>query len=507
MATNRKKIKNKLEHYVDAFDWYLLWILIGIISFIPLITRTAQYQFISPIISGSILDTGMKSNVFTYYKFILLVISVIILLAFFVYKIAVKGYQIKASYINKPFAVFVLLVLASGFMAPYLSIAMKGQFNQYEGTITYLCYFALFFIAANIVYNEKMLRYLLYAVYPLAAINAFLGVVYFYGYDLLNVPIIFDILFPDNIPKAAVKAGAAFNSTLYNPNYVSGIGAVLVVLFLAKAIFDSNNKQKVINVIFSVISFAMMLSSLSTSGFVTFVIVLPLIILAILFSKNKKNGFITLLTTIILFSATFTIMNNHNTTVWNESMQFFISADNTAQQVETKLDQKAITSKDEFNLPQPGVGPGSGRLYIWQKTIDLIKEKPLFGYGLNTIGYFFYQDDPQKVSNLSDYRLILDKPHNFYLDLGFGSGVIALTAFLVLVLLHIYKNLKIYIKGIDTEIKAIGVSFFLAVCAYLVQGLFNDSIICTAPVFWIIFGASAAIVNQINSEKEQEVIK
>ena len=52
-------------------------------------------------------------------------------------------------------------------------------------------------------------------------------------------------------------------------------------------------------------------------------------------------------------------------------------------------------------LPESGWGPGTGRIYIWEKTLKLVKERPLFGYGLDTLMYNFPHDNIEARANLT----------------------------------------------------------------------------------------------------------
>ncbi|AMA71707.1 MULTISPECIES: O-antigen ligase family protein [Aneurinibacillus] len=502
-------------------DRVLIWGLLFALAVIPLLTRAAIFPFFSPVITGTSLDTGMKADIFTYYKFIWLMLVVAFAICVFVYKMLAKGYQIQPSYINFPLLIMFVFVLLSGVFAEYKTLAMFGQYNRHEGTLTYLGYFILFFIAANILYTEKKMDLLIYALYPLLFINAGLGLAYFYGYDILNNAFFQGILLPAGLSKESLNGFVS--STINNPNYVSGIAGMLVVLFLTKALLSGQGKKKALDIICAVVAFALLLSSLSTSGFVTFVVLLPLIFVMVLLRRNKKAALLPALVILIAFPLVFFAMNSHNSLVWKESLGFFFGTSSGAMEGKNSAGEaigwkdfvqkhspfsvhvasaatESGNADDEFNLPPQGWAAGTGRVYIWSKTLELIQANPFLGYGMDTLAYYFPQDDPYKNSGINDPNTIVDKPHNMYIGLAFGSGVIMLLAFLVLIVRHAWQHVLLFKRRIQTERQAILASLFAGWCAYLVQAMFNDSVIGTGFIFWILFGVSVSLLREERTE-------
>ncbi|BAU26524.1 O-antigen ligase-like membrane protein [Aneurinibacillus soli] len=509
----------KLEGQKNT-DRILTGLLILTIVVIPLLTRVAALDFNSPVITGTVIDSGTKADFFTYYKFIWLQIMTGLMVLIFLYKMFGNGYEIPASYVNVPLALMFGFVVLSGVLAENKTIALFGQYNRHEGTITYLMYFCLFFIATTILYTERRVRMLLYATYVLLGVNLVLGVAYFYGADLLHNAFISGILLPATINKQTVNG--FFNSTINNPNYVSGIGGTLAVLFLAKAIVARTMKERVIDVAGAVAAFTLVLTSLSISGFFTIVVMIPMILLFIGFSIQKKAGMLTLGVALLLFAGVLATLYQHNARVWDKSIGFFLGTSETTISMSPEGEDiqrwrtlehddspfamdvaaaAAANNEDEFTLPPQRWGAGTGRVYIWSKTIELIKQHPVFGFGMDTLAYHFPQDDPYKNSGLNDVKTIVDKPHNTYLGIAYGSGVIVLLSFLYMLLRHVAQHVYILKQKIKTERQGLLIALFAGWCAYLIQGLFNDTIIGTGFLFWIFFGVSVSLLRQEREEQ------
>jgi len=137
----------------------------------------------------------------------------------------------------------------------------------------------------------------------------------------------------------------------------------------------------------------------------------------------------------------------------------------------------------------------SKRGYIWSRTLPLIKEKPILGYGPDTFAIFFPQHDVVgKFKYFNRSKIIVDKPHNLYLQIGFNTGLISLAAVLILFGSYFLRNLKLYLTcKFDNYYTEIGLAFLAAFTAYTAAGFFNDSVVSVAPVFWIILGLAGAV--------------
>lgn len=141
----------------------------------------------------------------------------------------------------------------------------------------------------------------------------------------------------------------------------------------------------------------------------------------------------------------------------------------------------------------------SSRGYIWSRSLPMLRNTLLLGTGPDTFVFEFPQNDLLgKLYAYDSATTIVDKPHNLYLQIALNEGVIALLAFLGIILIYIVDSIKLYaLKSKFTENEIMGISVFLAVIGYLFAGIFNDSVISVAPIFWVVLGVGVA-VNFIN---------
>lgn len=136
----------------------------------------------------------------------------------------------------------------------------------------------------------------------------------------------------------------------------------------------------------------------------------------------------------------------------------------------------------------------SSRGFIWSRSIPLLKDTVLFGYGPDTFAYHFPQNDFMgKIKAFNTPYIIVDKPHNMYLQIGLNSGLISLLAFLVFAAWYIIGSIKLYFNSKSDNIYVLsGVSCLIAVIGFLTSSLANDSVVSVSPVFWILLGIGIA---------------
>jgi putative inorganic carbon (HCO3(-)) transporter len=112
------------------------------------------------------------------------------------------------------------------------------------------------------------------------------------------------------------------------------------------------------------------------------------------------------------------------------------------------------------------------RKIVWRGAIDVWREYPIFGSGVETFGFSYFQKRPVAHNLTSEWNLIYNKAHNEYLNYLATTGIVGLGAYLVLmgtslgVLRKERKLLAGYISLLVTNffgfsVVATGLLFFL----------------------------------------------
>ncbi len=137
---------------------------------------------------------------------------------------------------------------------------------------------------------------------------------------------------------------------------------------------------------------------------------------------------------------------------------------------------------------------GSGRGYIWGRSLPMIPQNLILGAGPDNYVYEFPQFDVMGKAGYFGISTLITKPHNMYLQILINNGGVAFVAFMSMIVLYFYDSFKLYTnKTRDLYKSGMGIAVMLSMVAYLVSGLFNDSLVYVSPVFWILFGLGVAI--------------
>ncbi|MFA1737519.1 O-antigen ligase family protein [Lysinibacillus fusiformis] len=476
-----------------SVDKWIFGLLLIVIGFVPLIVLGSVIEVQSPLITNiSTLMGGEKGDLFTHYKALVVVIITVLATLLFMAKILFMNGRIRKTKLNYAIGAFAVIIVLSTIFSPNITIALHGQYNRSDGAISWLCYLALFFIAMNIEYPKKVVKYVTYAFTPLTIINFIIISFNFTGNDLLQhgwMNKLVTLFLPGDVN---LSEGSHLVGTLNHGNYMSGMFAIIATMFLVNSIVSKNMLDKISSFVLSILSILIVLMSLSTSGFLTMVVMLP-IILWIAFKHDKKMFALGQVIVFCIASvAGVHVLAKENAKVWDESFGFFISS-NPYQEESISFnsdifnwDNRVYAADAQFELPAPaesGVGAGSGRVYIWSYIMDLVKDRPMLGYGLDTLIYNFPHNNKDARANLETQEVIVDKPHNMYLGILYGTGIIGFVAFLALILIVVGRSLKAVLNG-----KTSTIVLAVATLAFLCQAVFNDTLPGTAAPLFIILG-------------------
>ncbi|MER2076573.1 O-antigen ligase family protein [Psychrobacillus psychrotolerans] len=468
---------------IERIDRLIFWLFLAALTLIPLVIGAKANLFVSPSISGTgITSTGYQLDFFTYFKFVSLLIITLLSLGIFLYKVLFLNYKIKWDVLSFSIIAFIVSLTLSVIFAEYKSIALWGLYNRYDGAITFISYAVLMFIAIHITYPKNALSKLVYTLYPFVWINVIIALMNLYGVNILQNANFHDIFTLFLIDEMAINEGSVLTGTLNQWNYMSGYSAVMAIIFLTLAIFKGSIKSRVVNLMTAVASFLTILASTSTSGFITLVIMTVLLMILAIVKKNKKKAIVWLGIFIILASSSTGLLSKQNPKVWDESVGFFIKTNPFVKLDGAFLElnfpnYKVEAAESTLELPtlaERYYSAGSGRTYIWVKVLELVKEKPITGYGLDTLTYHFPQNDINKRSGMFDENIIIDKPHNFFINILYGSGLLGFLSLICFVSIYSFKLFKYVIKDKQSPIIW---AFILGWGAFLIQGIFNDSVI------------------------------
>lgn len=146
------------------------------------------------------------------------------------------------------------------------------------------------------------------------------------------------------------------------------------------------------------------------------------------------------------------------------------------------------------------------RISWWLSAFEMIKQRPLFGFGLASFHdvYNQYRRADYKAQDDSQFLTTPESAHNDYLDIAVNQGLIGLISYLAIIVFLFYIVDKIiYNPKSGNENYHITLALKGALMVYLIQAFFNFGVIATLSIFYILMGMTA----NLNITKNIKTIK
>jgi len=151
-------------------------------------------------------------------------------------------------------------------------------------------------------------------------------------------------------------------------------------------------------------------------------------------------------------------------------------------------------------------GTAQWRLGVWEDSFKMIKEKPLFGHGINTYMQLF-QDYRRKKDGIHQYNPTY--AHNCYVQLMAETGIVGLLSFLWILFRIFLCSLPRIFSGWaqDKTLSSLSLGLLSGIFAYLVHSFFDNHFYSLqfSVYVWFLIGLMVAI-NQLPGQTSSEHI-
>lgn len=148
----------------------------------------------------------------------------------------------------------------------------------------------------------------------------------------------------------------------------------------------------------------------------------------------------------------------------------------------------------------------TGRGYIWINSLPILSKCLFLGKGPGNFVFSFTQNDIVGLLNThGSCKFVIDKPHNWYLQIAIHSGIPALITLLCIFIPYFLRNSKKYLFSSASCKNSIIPALFLGIVSFFSTGLVNDSIVSVNPIFWILFGVSFGLYIRQTNQQSNDV--
>lgn len=371
--------------------------------------------------------------------------------------------------------IFFALVLA-GFIASLFAIDCNtswfGKEYRHEGFFTVLSYYLLF-ITWKVEGNKEDIKKIINVLIIIGVLNSI------YALFQLYTPFRFVLRYSIDTDMVTGISG--------NPNFFGSL--IVTLLSIVTVSFLTESKISIKNVLLVILFFISLINSQSTGPFITYLIVILFFVVYLLIKKKTfVKNIVYLILILIITCFSILILNRHIFNIEKCEICDFINvfkSDDNIENNETGIEKPIYNTYTISN----------GRIDLWKKSLEIIKENPINGVGYDNFHLGYYGDtNLSAVKFISvdgvtkavlKYPEIFDNAHNVYLHTLVSSGILGFIPYILLCLLT-------FIKGLKTKDNLV-MLLFGGFVAYSIQAFGNINVLQVAPIYYVIIGLILSI--------------
>ncbi|MBI2414717.1 O-antigen ligase family protein [candidate division WWE3 bacterium] len=363
---------------------------------------------------------------------------------------------------NKFINWFFLAYIVSTIFSSHVYTSIWGYYSRFNGgLVSVIILYGLFVVLLNEFSN--------YDIRALAEISA-----------LSILPIgLYAIAQHFGLDSSLWKTDATtrVSSTFGQPNWLAAFTAMVIPTILGKTLnIDEKYSERValLWAILFLIAFTTLWFTYSISGLLAFVAGL-LAFIWVNGERVRENAEVMLI--LIIFCG---VIGYFNLGIFNAKVKsVFIDIQKIYRQsVMVKAQEQdniAVTPNIDKNdgTNEQLSDPGYIRTGLWLGTLNLFLSSNkimLVGTGPETFAYEFQQFRPKELNFSSEWDFVMNKPHNYYLELLSTLGIFGALPYLFIVLLSLGKASKHFTPGL---------------LAFYVSNIFGWPTVATAFLFWL----------------------
>ncbi len=143
------------------------------------------------------------------------------------------------------------------------------------------------------------------------------------------------------------------------------------------------------------------------------------------------------------------------------------------------------------------------RYYVWEGAVDIWKNYPIFGSGVETYAFAFYKYKPVGHNTTSEWNYLYNKAHNEFLNYLATTGTVGIITYLFMIgsvlflsLRFIWKNLKI-----ANATNLLIYSLIIGYLGILITNMLGFSVVIISILFFLIPAFILILTNSLNFEK------
>lgn len=413
------------------------------------------YVLVLPIIVSITCILNARDYILFIWHMLTLFISILVFFTFLIENIFIDRQNLKKLKSIKTILIFFTLFLIcstiSTFLSSDITLSIFGEEYRGNGLISFFSYIG--YILLGISLNKKnrniILHILCYVSFLIAIIT----------------------LFPNWIYNIVFPSYAKYSGIFFHINHY---GYYLAYTIIISAYLMFNDKTKIMKLIDLIVFITLVCMLIINDTFGSYLAVLFTLLLTLIYCIKKKIivHYIFLIIPFVLLSLFVKIDNRYPVYENFKSLAIDVGI------VKEEVIDNGI--QDDYDYDSQILYVGNYRGALWVYAIKFIKEKPLFGFGLDNIGKEYWY-----------YGIPFDMPHNLFLNLSATIGIPGMLFYVIGLLIVIIRGIKNYSKKshIDNLTCAVIITHFIS-------SMFGNTMYYVTPYYVIILGMGMLSLNE-----------
>lgn len=396
-----------------------------------------------------------------------------------------------------PLDIPILLFLLSQIISTIFSIdPHTSWFGYYSrsngGLLSAISYILLYYALVSNLNKEQIIQALKAALFG-GAVIALWAIPEHFGVSLSCVLLRGD--FTDSCWVQDVQARVF--ATLGQPNWLAAYLEMLIFPAIYFYLSAKNRLSKVtwaLLITFFYLAFTFTYSRGAMLGFLAglLIFVIPLIL-----SSPRRQGskFAGTTKNITILLAVFLVIN----LIYGSALTRFQLSQLLPQQPSNP--QPAASQQPSAGLSQlenGGTESGEIRLIVWKGALEIFKHYPLFGSGVETFAYSYYNFRPVAHNMVSEWDFLYNKAHNEYLNYLATTGLFGFIAYMAIIFFFITWCIRYYLSD-NTHFTLLVPALLAAYLSYLIQNFFGFSVVVIAMFFFLFPGIAFVFTDSLKS--------
>ncbi len=481
------------------------------------------------------------SELFEFNKIIAVYIFTVLIISLWSARcILEKRFIFKRTLLDIPILIFLISQIFSTIISLDVRTSIFGYYSRFNGgLLSYLSYFTLYYgYVSNMEKQDTILS--LKAIMLSSFISSVYGILEHFGIDK-NLWIqdvqnrVFSTFGQPNWMAAWLVAVIPIGISLSRRNETPGSDGKKETVK-----FQIANLKKILPFITTAVFFVVLLFTKSRSGILGFAAANLCYWSLIFIISIKKSTLKPIFRSFIIWHLIFAFLVLIIGTPYTKNITSIISS--------LKNQKSTVSTQESGNKTQgPALELGGSssveiRKIVWRGAIDVWKNYPVFGSGVETFAFSYYKFRPAAHNLVSEWDFLYNKAHNEYLNLMATTGTVGIVTYLTFVIFSVFQisnfksqklnskknasvseielnrssNLKIgnlwnhllnlqnSFPDSDTETSYFYIAFLSGFLSILVTNFFGFSVVPVNLLFYL-FPAMAITLSINNGQETQKV--